>query len=141
MLHDLLVLIGILVAISSLEPVSQRVDDLSDVVVIESEVEVLDITSLVEEWLINEMPSFLVYSIRLTLDKVSIGGALGEWMFLLILSIVWIGVLESFEDGENFVKSVWVLLLKDLLGNSRSEQVTVVPPGTRNGEQHAYDKQ
>ena len=69
MLHDLLVLIGILVAISSLEPVSQRVDDLSDVVVIESEVVVLDITSLVEEWLINEMPSFLVYPSGLPLIK------------------------------------------------------------------------
>lgn len=92
MLHDLLVLISILIAISSFEPVGQGVNDLSDVVIIESEVEVFDVTSLIEEWLIDEVPSTLVLSSSLTLDKVSISCALSERMVLFILSPVWIGL-------------------------------------------------
>ena len=92
MLHDLLVLISILIAISSFEPVGQGVDDLSDVVIIECEVEIFDVTSLIEEWFIDEMPSTLVCSTSLTLDKVSISCALSEWMVLFILSPVWISL-------------------------------------------------
>jgi hypothetical protein len=98
MLHDLLVLKSILIAISSFEPVGQGFNNLSDVVIIECKVEIFDITSLIEEWLIDEVPSTLVLSTGLTLDKVGISCALSEWMMLLILSPVWICIFESCKD-------------------------------------------
>lgn len=140
-LHDQLVLVGVLISIGTLEPVCQSVDNLSDVVVVHGEVEVVEAATLVEEWLVDKVPSNLVLSLWLTLDKVGIGGALSEWMILLILSPVWIGILEGLQDGEDFIVSIWILLFQDNLGNSCSEQVTMVPPGTRKREQHAYDKQ
>lgn len=58
------------------------------------EVEVSRCAALVEERLINEVPSFLVLALLLAFDKVGIGGTLCEWMLVFILSPVWIGILK-----------------------------------------------
>lgn len=85
MLHDLLVLIGILVAILFTEPHFEGIDDLSDVVRIESKVEVTDFAAfIIEVWLIDKMPSFLVGT-SLEFDVISEGSAFSEWMLTLLV--------------------------------------------------------
>lgn len=138
-IHDHLVLVRVLIPWRLLEPVGQSVDDLGNVVVIEGEVVVRDLAALVKEWLINEVPSALVLAPLLALDKVGIGGTLSEWMLVLILSPIWIGFLQCFQNRENFIVGVWILLGEDFLSNSGGQQVAVVPPGARKREQHAYN--
>lgn len=122
MAHNLFVLVGVLVSIDSLEPVCQSFHDLCDVVVIKREVfEVFDVATFVKEWLIDEVPSFLVNAICLALDEVSISCALSEWMIPLILRVVWIGFLQSFQDIQYSVIRVWIILLQNNLGNSCSQ--------------------
>lgn len=128
MVHDFFVFISILVAWCLGEPHSQSIDDFGNIMTVEFEIEVTNVTALVEVWLINEMPSFLVPALLLSLDEVGVGGALSEWMLILIDREIWISFLESVQNGKGVVVSCRVLLLENLLGNSGSEQVTVVPP-------------
>jgi len=91
-------------------------------VVIKREVfEVFDVATFVKEWLIDEVPSFLVNAICLALDEVGISCALSEWMIPLILRVVWIGFLQSFQDIQYSVIRVWIILLQNNLGNSCSQ--------------------
>lgn len=55
--HDLGVSFGVLVTIFLVEPALESTEGLSNVVNFKGEVVVTDITTLVEEWCINEVPS------------------------------------------------------------------------------------
>lgn len=76
--HDLLVLISVLISVRFVEPQVEGGQDLGDIVGIECEVKVFDVATLVEVWLINEMPSPLVLSTMVLLDDISESCTLGE---------------------------------------------------------------
>lgn len=92
--HDHGVFIAVLVAWVLLEPVYQGTDDFSDVVIVECEVVVANFSAFVEEWLVNKVPAFLVLTSGLSLDEVGVGGALSEWMVLLIDSPIWVSLFQ-----------------------------------------------
>lgn len=96
--HDCLVLVGILVVISLVEPFVEGGEDLGDVVGIEGEVEVANFSTLVEEWLINKVPSSLVLATMVFLNDISKSCALREHMIAFILGPLCIDVSQWLED-------------------------------------------
>ena len=92
--HDHAIFVRVLVAWFLLEPVHQGTDNFCDVVLVESEIEVADLSSFAEEWLINEVPALLVISFGLSLDEVCVGSTLSEWMVLLVDSPAWVCLFQ-----------------------------------------------
>lgn len=80
--HDRLVLVSFLVSVGLVEPLVQGFDNFSDIVCVVCEVEVADFTSLIEEWLINKMPSFLPLA-SLGFNLIGKGSAFNHWMLVL----------------------------------------------------------
>lgn len=115
--HDSFVFIGVLVAVSLVEPHLEGSNDLSDVVLVLDEIEVLDFATLIEEWSINEMPSLLVHA-ALILNVIGESSAFSEWMFVFVLGPFWVGSLELLKDIDSSSEFSWGFLGKDLLSNS-----------------------
>lgn len=89
-LSDLLVGEAVLVARVSWEPVYEGWDNLSNVLVVELEFWVIiDWTTLIEEWVVDEVPSWLVAA-TLGLDLIGEGWALYEWEITLQWGHWWV---------------------------------------------------
>ena len=126
-----------MVSFGLFEPVTEVGEDLCNVMSIESEVEVTDLAALVEEGLIDKVPSLLIRS-SLILDLICEGGTLDEWVIFLALGPLRIGLLERLEDVQGLLKCVWILLLKDQLSDSGGEEMASVPPGTCHVDKKGY---
>ena len=56
--------------------------------------------------------------VSLTLDIVSEGSTLSEWMVLLAVGQIWIVLLEISEDRDGSGEDIWVVGLKNCFGLS-----------------------
>jgi len=74
------------------------------------------------------MPSGLVGTTSV-LDLVGESSALNEWVKSFVRGVGWVILLKNSEDRLNLGKNFWVLGGKDILGNSSSDQMTIIPPG------------
>lgn len=82
MRHDRLILERLLVPLRLVHPHVESVYHFGDVVGVGSEVKVADFASLIEERLIDEVPSGLPLA-ALGLDLVGEGGTLNHWVLVL----------------------------------------------------------
>lgn len=92
----------------------ESAENFGDVVGVPSEVVVFDFASLIEEWLINEVPSSLPTS-ALGFDLIGEGRTLDHRVLVLRGGIRWISDLQSLENADDLVQSLGVFLLKDVL--------------------------
>ena len=97
--HDLLVLVVGLIVVLLVDPVNNAADGFNNgVVVVSLEVwEIGDVTTLVEEWSIDEMPFGLIRA-TLVFNVISESGALDKRVFTLEMSPRWIRSLEHAKD-------------------------------------------
>jgi len=128
-IHDLLVLVGALVVSLMVEPVGETAHGLSNVVVIKLEVVVIDAATLVEEWLINEMPSRLESS-TFGLDIISESSTFNHWVLVFVSNELWVRFLKNGKSSLNISDGLWALLLKDIVGNSSDEEMAGSVPCT-----------
>jgi len=133
-IHNGLVLVGLLVPFCLREPHVECVDNLGDVVRIEGEIVVADFATLVEEWLINEVPAFLPLA-ALGLDLISEGGTLDHWVLALGARPFWIRNFEGLKNANDLLVSCWIFLQENLLRNQGSQKVAMIPPSPNYGEQ------
>jgi len=127
--HNLLVLVGTFVALGMVEPVGEPAHGLSDVVVVHLEVVVIDAATLVEEWLVDEVPSGLESS-SFGLDIVSERSTLNHWVLVFVGSELGVRFLEDGKSSLDIGDGLWALLLKDIVGNSGDEEMAGSVPST-----------
>jgi hypothetical protein len=124
--HDGFVLVVGGIVVWLVDPVSDAVDGLDDGVVIDLEVwEVGDITTLIEEGGVNEMPSGLVWT-TLIFNIISECDAFNKWMVAFFDSPFWV---RSLKDREDVLYLSDGGLIKKLVGNSGDEEMSISPPG------------
>lgn len=133
-IHNGLVLVGLLVPFCLREPHVECIDNLGDVVRIEGEIVVVDFATLVKEGLINEVPAFLPLA-ALGLDLISEGGTLDHWVLALGARPFWIRNLKGLKNANDLLVSCWIFLQENLLRNQGGQKVAMIPPSPNYGEQ------
>ena len=125
----MVILVAGLVVTLVVEPVGQSTHGLGDVVRVHFEVVVIDVAALVEEWLVDEVPSRLVSS-TLGLQLISEGSALNHGVLVLAGNELGVRLLENGQDSLDILNGLRTLLLENVVGDSGGQEMASSIPGT-----------